>query len=64
MVSLFSSYSLAFVVALELFLELTVKEATAGEAVWFAIQAETIKNECCVADFSVCSASVSFDSFV
>ena len=54
---------LAYAVTLQLFSELTAKEATAGMALLFMIQAEATKKEGYVAYFPVCDDSVPFDSF-
>ena len=63
-VSLFSSSSLHFAVALQIFSELTEKEATVGAVALFTIQAEAVmKKEGYVACFSVGDASVSLSSF-
>ena len=52
-----------FAVALQLFSELTAKEATAGTPTLFKIPAETIKQEGYVADLSVSNASLLINSF-
>ena len=54
---------LAFAVILQLFSELTEKEASAGSTSLFTIQAEAIKKEGYIAYFSVGDASVPFDLF-
>ena len=52
----------AFTVTLQLFSELTAKEAKTGASTLFSLQAETVQEESYPADFTVCLCSVSFDS--